>query len=93
MLLDDKYILTNKKELKNILKILEDYGYFRGYMMDNYIEKLEERKYIVRAFVSLSLCLWAYDPNLNYYTHDGKIMGGIDGKFLLREYKLKRILK
>jgi len=97
MLLDDKYIVSNKKDLKIILKILKEYGYKKGYVTNGYVDDLnDDLDYVIVASRTNNIST----RHLNIYTHDYFKRTyliieceKINAKPLIREYKLKRILK
>ena len=97
MILDYSYIIVGKKQIKQILRILYSYGYCWRFVTTTDEEFIEE----LYNLCETKIVITTYENNLlvAYYTDNVDRIERCSSRkelnvnSILREYKLKRILK
>jgi hypothetical protein len=93
MILDGKYVILKNKQIKQILPILIENGYIWGYTDESYYIETKLYKKFDRIIIASVNTLIYYYPCVKEFIDWNKNLIEIKPETILREYKLKRILK
>ena len=90
-ILSNKYIIADKKDVNSVFNILESFGYNRRHLTKKYIKEVIDEsdfeKFSIYSNIRMELFMCTYEFFISFEEKELNI------KPLLREYKLKRILK